>query len=135
MIAPPSRRSSGQSSIELALFLPLFLLILLGMVELGHAWHGANKAAQAAHEGAEYARRLRTADVGGVEAVVTQVAGPLAVSSIATSGSSTALAGTLVTVTVAMDLPLLTGTFLTLFGPFEDGVVHIERSATAMFTT
>lgn len=124
----------GQSAIELALFLPLFLLALLGMAELGNGWYGAIRASQAAHEGAEYARRVQSADDAGIgEVVSAALGGTSAVVGVSSQPSSTAPGGTLVTVSVRIDLPLLTGNFLTLFTPFEDGVMRVERSATSLY--
>lgn len=48
-------RSSGQSLVEFALVLPLFLLIIIGMVDVGRAIWANNSVANAAREAARYA--------------------------------------------------------------------------------
>ena len=56
MTVPARReRSSGQSLVEFALVLPLFLLILIGMIDVGRAIWANNSVANAAREAARYA--------------------------------------------------------------------------------
>ena len=43
--------------------------------------------------------------------------------------------GTFVTVTVQLDYPLLTGGFLRLFAPFNNGTLTIYRDASTYFPT
>lgn len=52
---------AGQSLIELALALPLLLILLLGIVDGGRAYYFASVIANAAREGANYAARDDTA--------------------------------------------------------------------------
>jgi len=52
---------AGQSLIELALALPLLLMLLLGIVDGGRAYYFATVMANAAREGANYAARDDTA--------------------------------------------------------------------------
>ncbi|MGQ9682456.1 MAG: TadE/TadG family type IV pilus assembly protein [Anaerolineae bacterium] len=49
------RRNRGQSAVELALVLPLLLLLLLGTVDLGRAFGVWMALSNAAREGARYA--------------------------------------------------------------------------------
>jgi Flp pilus assembly protein TadG len=126
------RAARGQASVELAAFLPFFVLLLLGMIELGHAWHVANLVAQAAHEGVEQVRRTRSTDPSDVVTVVAQVAGERAVAEVTTAPATSVRDGVLATVRVTVDEPLVTGPFLRLFTAFRDGTVRIERSATAL---
>jgi Flp pilus assembly protein TadG len=133
MARPPNLRSPrGQATVELAVFLPFFLLLLLGAIELGNAWHVASKVAQAAHEGVEHVRRTRSLQPGDVDAIVTSVAGPRATALISARPSTSVAQGRLVTVDVRLESPLLTGPFLKLFSPFRSGTVTVERSATAL---
>jgi len=53
--------SGGQSLIEVALALPLLLVLLLGMVDGARAYYVAGLVANAAREGASYAARNATA--------------------------------------------------------------------------
>jgi Flp pilus assembly protein TadG len=125
--------AKGQATIELAVFLPLFLLVLLGMVEMGNAWDTANRASQGAHEAAEYARRMRGSDLAGAENLARKFVGDTANVSISLAGSSSAGNGSLVTVTVQIDEPLVTGNFLKLFQVFRTGSIRIERRSTALY--
>ena len=51
----PRARGAGQSLVEFALVLPLFLTILIGMVDVGRAIWANNVIANAAREAARYA--------------------------------------------------------------------------------
>lgn len=51
----------GQSLIEVALALPLLLVLLLGLADGARAYYYASVTANAAHEGANYAARNATA--------------------------------------------------------------------------
>lgn len=53
----PDKRSAqeGQSLVELALLLPVLLLILVGVLDLGRAFHAYVTVMNAAREGARYA--------------------------------------------------------------------------------
>ena len=57
---------NGQSLIEVALALPLLLVLLLGVVDGARAYHFAGLMATAAREGANYAARNGTATVAQV---------------------------------------------------------------------
>src|SRR5689334_11582665 len=92
------RSPRGQATLELAVFLPFLLLILLGAIELGNAWHVANKVAQAAHEGVEHVRRTKVLSSPDVDAIVTSVAGPRATSLISSRPSTSVQNAKLVTV-------------------------------------
>lgn len=122
----------GQATLELAIFLPFFLLLLFGSIELGNAWHVANKVAQAAHEGVEHVRRTGQLDSSEVNTVVAAVAGPEAIASVSSRAASSVREARLVTVDVEVRQQLLTGPFLKLFSVFRSGTIRIERSATAL---
>lgn len=49
-----SRRYRGQAAVELALILPVMLLILMGMLDLGRLFYYEEAMANAAREGARY---------------------------------------------------------------------------------
>ena len=55
--AGPCAREAGQSTVELALALPLLLLIVLGLVDLGRAYSVAATLGNAAREAAIFAAR------------------------------------------------------------------------------
>lgn len=50
-----ARREKGQSLVEFALLLPVFLLIVVGITEFGRAWMTKNMLTGAAREGARVA--------------------------------------------------------------------------------
>ena len=59
------RREEGQAIVEFALLLPIFLLLVLGVVEFGRAWNAYQVVTDAAREGA------RTAVVADTNSVAT----------------------------------------------------------------
>ena len=52
------RRSTGQSLVEMALMLPLLLLVLFGIIDLGYYVYGYSTIYQAARNGTERAANL-----------------------------------------------------------------------------
>jgi hypothetical protein len=60
-----TRQENGQSLVEFALLLPVFLLILVGIAEFGRGWMTKNILTGAAREGARVAAvQLNLADSG-----------------------------------------------------------------------
>lgn len=59
------RKEKGQSIVELALLLPLLLLMLLGLLDFGRVYYVMVSLNDAAQEGASYAA-MRPADTTGV---------------------------------------------------------------------
>jgi Flp pilus assembly protein TadG len=64
------RDVDGASLVELAIVLPLFLLLLFGAVDFGRAYFLATEVAGAAHAGAEYGAQNPT-DTAGIETAAT----------------------------------------------------------------
>lgn len=109
----------GQSLVEIALALPLLLIILIGLVDIGRIYHHASAVTNAAREAAALAAR----DGAAPSAIVAQRAcvelgtdpggscpASVRVECIRSGGDcSTALAGGDVTVRVTYDLALLNG--------------------------
>ena len=134
----------GQSTVEFALVFPFFLLLFLGMIELGNAWMASSAAAAAARDAAELARR----DVPFNTARAFTNANQLAQERvgrwvwdqgfvIATAGSEFIDGQRLVTVTVNLNYNLITGRFLRTFRfgasqVFGDGRMRVVRSASAL---
>lgn len=50
----PRRRSRGQALVEFALAIPIFLVLLFGLVDIGRLVYVNNAISQAAREGARY---------------------------------------------------------------------------------
>lgn len=67
------RRSRGQAMVELALVLPILLLILMGVFDFGRAVFAYNSLSNAAREGARVAIVDQT-DVGGIPVGATEAA-------------------------------------------------------------
>jgi Flp pilus assembly protein TadG len=67
------REDNGQAIVELALTLPLFLLLLLGTVEFGRLAYASIEVANAAHAGAQYGseNRINAANISGMEQAAT----------------------------------------------------------------
>ena len=61
----PRQRERGQALVELALVLPILLLVLMAIVDFGRVFHGHLAVTNAAREGA------RRAAVGASDSVVT----------------------------------------------------------------
>ena len=53
---PPRQHQRGQNLVELALVLPVFMLFLLGILDLGRLLYAADVVANCAREGARYGR-------------------------------------------------------------------------------
>ncbi|HEY76536.1 MAG TPA: pilus assembly protein [Thermoflexia bacterium] len=61
------RGQNGQSIVEFALLLPVLLIILLGLLDLGRVWHAVVTVHDCAGEGALYAA-IRPDDLDGIRA-------------------------------------------------------------------
>lgn len=59
------RNEEGQSIVEFALLLPILLIILLGLLDLGRVWHALVTVNDCAGEGALYAA-MRPNDLDGI---------------------------------------------------------------------
>jgi Flp pilus assembly protein TadG len=67
-LSRPSRQA-GQEAVEFALLLPVLLLVLVGILDLGRLFHAAITIANAAREGARYGMEHPT-ETGNIEAAV-----------------------------------------------------------------
>jgi len=129
----------GQSLVEFALMLPILLLLLLGAIDLGRAFHSSISITNAAREGAFYGASKPT-DSSGIATRVRQELG-LAASdasvSVSTACSAPACArstGTdwasteTITVEAQTDFNFLTPFMNDFFG----GSLDLEADATAV---
>lgn len=82
------RRPSGQAILELALVLPILLLVLLGTVELGRLFYTALVLQHATYEG------VRLAAVAGTDTAVAHRVASLAAGAVANADVYTTRAGT-----------------------------------------
>ena len=135
MTTPRRQRRAGQSLVEFALVLPIFLLLLFGLIDIGRYVYTANALNQAAREGARYGSVAggTTGCSGGRESCVRQqtlgrLAGvPGATVTVAcqrsTAGSwsspaaSSCRTNDLLAVTVDADFQVLTPVIGQLVGP------------------
>jgi Flp pilus assembly protein TadG len=101
------KRQTGQAVVELALMLPLLILILVGIFDLGRIYQAQVTLTNAAREGARYGsiypiasavqtRTAQEASAGGISPVTVTPAG------LGASG------GNPITVTVQYNFPMLT---------------------------
>ncbi len=80
----PIKSEAGTSLVELALFIPILTVLLMGVVDFGRAYYLANEVAAAAHAGAVYgyqnivdttnmvnAAKLAAPDVSGLVATAS----------------------------------------------------------------
>ena len=115
-------RSRGQSLVELAITLPLLLLLLFGTIDLGRAFFDYIQMRNGAFEGAKYGARL-PADTSGITAAVMNhgVPSDTVVTKSITGDPNTIGANATITVTVTRTFTPITTGFLNSFfgiGPF-----------------
>lgn len=145
---PAARR--GQALVELAIALPLLMLLLLIAIDFGRVFHTHISLANAAREGASYAASNPADLAAGGSGARTQARAELSDPSIvvqiscnpdascASRSSGTTPAGhQRVTVTVSTDFffltPFISDGFGTLWGGINDGAgMPLSRSATAV---
>ncbi len=71
-----NRRERGQSLVELALVLPLLMLVILGAIDFGRVFYASMTVAGAARNGAQYASENPT-DTTGIQSAALDDAGSL----------------------------------------------------------
>lgn len=129
-IATPTsnRLSRGQSLVEFALLLPLLIVILIGILDLGRFFGGYVALTNAAREGARYAIDYPTDTTGIKNRTVSEVSGSLpnfTTSNVTVNAASGTDPGNPITVAVSYPFPLIT-TYL--FGGLQN--IPINTSAT-----
>ncbi|WP_407709787.1 TadE/TadG family type IV pilus assembly protein [Arthrobacter nitrophenolicus] len=105
-----SGKERGAVAVEMAIVLPLLLLILLGIIEFGRVYNVQVSLTQAAREGARYAA-IHHADAG-LDVQATALAAAPALSGLGvsvTDNASSCSSGSDVQVTTSVSLPSLTG--------------------------
>ncbi len=116
---PDPGRSNGQSLVEFALIVPVFLMIAFGTIDFGLAFDASITVSNAAREGARVG--VTTPTTAAITARVREVAGRLNDSNLTVTvacktssggacsgGMSGAVSGTTVAVTVGYRYPMLT---------------------------
>ena len=116
----------GQAVLELALVLPLLLIVVFGITEFGRAWMTMNVLTSAAREGCRLAV-VTAPDVTEVNARVREVcaAARIAPTSVIVAGPDPLDTSRRVSVTVAANFRVVTGNLL---GPFS-GTIPLQATA------
>jgi len=106
----PGRKERGAVAVEMAIVLPLLLLILLGIIEFGRAYNVQVSLTQAAREGARYAAihyKDPSLNVAGAALGAAPTLAGLGVT--VTDNASSCAADGDVKVTTSVSLPSMTG--------------------------
>ena len=93
VVARATRDRRGQALAEFALVLPLVLLFIAGIIEMGRAWNIKQAVTDAAREGARYSV-VQDPAITTEDDVKTKIQERLALASIDTSTSTITFAGT-----------------------------------------
>jgi len=118
----------GQGLVEMALILPVFILLIMGIFDLGRGILAANTAAEAARQGARYAVTFPS-DTAGIQNAATTAAYGLTLSAstpISISEPSGACIGNPVTVTVTGTFVPVTPLISTFTG--SSGITIVRRT-------
>jgi hypothetical protein len=59
-LGPFYRDQHGSNVVEFAVFLPIFLILVFGIIDFGHAWYMRQLMVNASREGARYGTRFQT---------------------------------------------------------------------------
>jgi len=120
LICKQTTGQRGQAVVELALVLPILLLIMMGIVEFGRIFMAHQAIANAAREGARTAI-LPSSTISDVQQIVSQFMTSAGftgeVTTTATNVGASGTTGAPTSVTVSYDLPILTGTIIPALGP------------------
>jgi len=122
----PNHRERGSALVEFAAVLPLLLILLCGIFEIGRALHIQQSLVYSAHEGARL-MALHGATPAEVEACVRDVLGPIDMTSIAITEPDV---NRIIRVAVESDLHLLGGS--PLLGPFS-GSLRLRGESAMLF--
>jgi Flp pilus assembly protein TadG len=109
------QQEEGSSFVELALVLPVLLLLFLGMIDFGLSYNTYITLSNGAREGARWISTNRTNPAGARERVLAEVArGDLTSFDVTITfnpAQATYEQGDLVTITISHDRPLAFGAF------------------------
>ncbi len=112
-----NNRQKGQSLLEFALLLPILLIMLMGLLDLGRAYYAIVALEDMAGEGAAYAS-IHPMDIAGVQQRVSEAGGGLVYvgpSMVTVTHPPSVLPGAPITVTISYPFVILT--------PFVQGMV------------
>jgi Flp pilus assembly protein TadG len=111
------RSQRGQSLVEFALVLPVFVVVFFGIMEFGRLWEISNVLTSAAREGARVAA-VSEPNIDKAKAAAQNVltAAHIASATVAISGPNSDKD---IVVTISMAYSPLTGTIIPGLGPFS----------------
>ena len=125
------QRKRGQSLVEIALILPVLLILLSGLIDFGRVYYAMVALNDSAEEGATYAAlwpedaaEIQRRTASSSSGIVTFP--PEAVSVTYPPGFPNVASGTPITVTVDYTIPLYTPFANTIF---PDGVLEVQGQA------
>lgn len=125
-------KEKGQSLVEFALLLPILLIILIGVVDVGRMYYAYVIITDAAAEGATYAA-INPNDVAEIENRARAACGDIATGvqlvEVTCPTCPTPVSGDIVTVSISYDYVVLTPFMNVLF---EEGTVPIQSEATGV---
>jgi len=119
-----SKKERGQSLVEFTLLAPIFIVMLLGVVEFSQLWMTMNLLTGAAREGARVAA-VTAPDAGAVQNAVNQVLAPANIQNANVSISGPG-GNSQVTVTVRISYSVISGSFV----PGLGNSLSLSRSST-----
>jgi len=121
------RNRRGNAVVEMALMMPILLLLVFGITEFGRAWMTVNVMYTAAREGARLAV-VTNPDVDAVRTRVNEVLGAAHITStsVTVTGPDAADLARKVTVTVTADFTVIPGKVLNMF----EAVLPLTASTT-----
>jgi Flp pilus assembly protein TadG len=124
------KREKGQSLVEFALLLPILLIILIGVVDLGRMYYAYTVITDAAAEGATYAA-MNPNDVAEIEnrarAACGDIDAGIQLVEVTCPTCPSPASGDVVTVSISYDYVVLTPFMDVLF---KEGTVPIQSQAT-----
>lgn len=123
------RQARGQSTVELALLLPLMLLFCIGIVDFGRVYQYDIVAVSAARVGARAAADTRNSDAIAIAAAQADASPTVVTVSVSPAGSRTAGTDVEVTVTYVFT-PLFSSMFFADYIPNPFRTITITRQAT-----
>lgn len=120
----PGNKEQGQSLVEFALLVPVFLVLLMSVLEFSQLWMTMNLLTGAAREGARVAA-VTAPDAARVQDAVNQVLNPANIrnANVIISGPNAARQ---VSVTVELPYTIVSGSFV----PGLNSTIQLSRSST-----
>ncbi len=132
-----SNKQKGQSLVEMAIMLPIMLILLAGLIDFGLAFFSFISLRDAASEGTTYGAIDASNTAGIIQRVRTSSTAPVDLSdttnvTVTVTTDGTPCAGEAITVTIVYDYPIITP----MIGAFIGGqTIPITASVTGTVLT